>query len=232
MKNIKGKALVGLASTALLGGIVLGSVNVLAADEGVFPNTTVTVGFGDGHVENPDPQDGTLELSHIPGLIDFGDGHTAGTTLNATGTTTPANAYVTWVDDRDAGTGDTWSLKAKASALTSTDGTETIDSGSINLTLSDVTTWDADLSTDPQTRPAPNGTTVNNIAVPGVTQPGAAAISLDLDQPAVSLASTTTSARQGYGVKLEQVKLAVTTTADAAEKTFDGEITWTLDDTI
>lgn len=249
MKTIKGKALVGLASTAMLGGIILGSVPASAAVDSTLGDvgTDVTVGFGNGSRGNIDTTN-TLGLNYIPSQIDFGTGHVAGTAVARQGNITPSSdAYIALSDDRDrtgGGTDFEWKLTASASPLENSNRTKVINSGNITLGLGGTHRWNVVLDvpvSDPgtpqpgQERPEPSATTVD----PGDLNPDVITTTnavLPLDGTHVEIARMAVSERKGYAVKLNsaQLNLAATDTDSSfhAGTNYSGKITWTLSDTI
>lgn len=238
MKSLKGKVLVSLASVAILGGVTLGSVGAFADVSGSGAQTGVDVRFS-GTIEPPGTA-GNLQLNSVPAFVGFGTGavNTPNAPFVAGNAITShvgdlSDPYVKINDDRPTGGSESteWKLQADASSLTEvSSGTEVISNGSININSSDANTlkeW------TPGTAPnyTPGVVDDNSSYTTGVSK--ATTTTLPLGGGAQDIASTTTSARQGYAVKIDSMDLTVlSTNRSYAGKTFRGTITWTLTETV
>ncbi|MEO1770245.1 WxL domain-containing protein [Candidatus Enterococcus ferrettii] len=215
MKNLKQKVLIGLASTAMMGGICVGGIGALAADTA---DTPVKVTFDpDGHIVIPEDGD-DLSLRFVPALVDF-DTHTAGTAV--TSNVTLSNRYVALRDIRPGTSGTDWKLSAEASVLTSATSAA-INTGTIKLSVGDTLDWTEPLE--------PSSTNLGSVAA-GVTE--TASVTLPLGGSSVEVAKSSTGARQGFAVPIEamELNLAAADTNHPSD-TFEGNVTWTLSDTI
>lgn len=222
MTNLKGKVLVGLASVAVLGGVTVGSVGAFAATEGQTPTR---VQFEEeGHIITP-PNPGELSLVAVPALTDFAT-HEAGNAVSHTAVTSPATRYVGLHDDRpdSAGGAGTWKLTAKASELENiANTTQTINTGSIDVSVGTWNNWTMGEPVTTATSPTSTNITPNASAVR----------SLDLGGSSVDFGETTTSDRQGYALPIQSMTLNLASTQTSwSGQTFDGNITWTLSNTI
>ena len=225
MKILKGKAFVSLASLAILGGITVGSVGVFATDQ---IETPVRVQFEEpGEIIVP-PGREELSLVAVPDLTDF-DSHEAGNAVQHTAVTTPSTRYVGLHDDRPGSELDNgqWTLTAKASELENTaNSSVTIDSGNINVSVGTWNDWTMGTSVTTATTP-----TLSNIQAG--TGLNGSILPLTLDDTSYEVAKTDNSSRQGYALPIQSMELSLTTTdADWAGQTFEGNITWTLTNTI
>ncbi|MEO1769223.1 WxL domain-containing protein [Candidatus Enterococcus ferrettii] len=218
MKALKGKAVVSLASLAVLGGVGLGSIQAFALD------TPVKVQFqADGHITEPDPD--ALQLRFVPDLVDFGATHVAGNAVAQQVNTT--NKYVALYDGRDSG--NEWTLSASASNLANVASpTQVIDSGTIDVAVGTVKDWAA-----PSEPTSTNVTTdAANITVDSANVV-AGSVALSLDGTSKDIVKTNAGlADHGYALPISSMtlNLADSATASAAGQTYTGEITWALSD--
>ncbi|MGG5315458.1 WxL domain-containing protein [Enterococcus sp. AZ072] len=214
MKNLKQKVLVGLASTAMMGGICVGGIGAFAADTA---DTPVKVSFdADGHIVIPEDGD-DLSLRYVPALVDF-ETHTAGEAV--TSNVTLSNRYVALRDIRPGTSGTDWKLSAKASALASTSAT--ISTGSIKVSVGDTLDWTEPLE--------PTSSNLGGVAA-GVTE--TASVTLPLGGASLEIAQSSTGTRQGFAVPIQAMELNLAAAdTDHPSDTFEGNVTWTLSDTI
>lgn len=232
MKSLKGKMLVSLASVAMLGGVTLGSVGVFATQS--EDRTQVEVTFS-GETNPPVTPD-TLQLVSVPAFAAFGGANdtnntntiVAGTAISSrVGTLTSGYVKINDARNNAVTQGTDWALTASASPLV--DGGDTISNGSITLAsagLNDVKAWTPG---SPTMLPG----TVDTGAYGGLADfTKATSIDLPLDNSSMPVASATGSVQgEGYAVPIDSASLNITSTLSSyANRTFDGAITWTLDD--
>lgn len=221
MKDLKGKVLVGLASVSMLGGIALGSVQAFAD----FPNTGVEVQFNDDIVP-PDVDPGVLELRAVPGFANFQTMTAGDNTQQVNAGVITGSGHVKLNDGREDAdiTGNReWQLSASASELVS--GSDVIDDATIDIASTrDVEDWTSS-DTDPYDRGTLGG--------PTATQVTRQDMSLTTDGTSEWYAKTTAGEKQGYAVPYDSMQLTVPSAPESfAGKTFEGTITWTLNDTV
>lgn len=230
MTGLKGKVLVGLASTAMLGGIVLGGTQA-SADEVNSRDTDVAVGFSDNTIIEP-PAPNALELCAYPSAADFGNGNNLQDSNGNPNTSFEKEieyqggaALGIW-DGRSDEQGNTWELTGKASELKTAAG-ESIGSGSITFKHSlGVKNWmDGEYESLPGIRESASN--------PDVTSTAATELTLGAES-STAVASTTASVHgQGYAIPVESAKLTVPNIRrTVAGKQFSGKVTWTLNDTL
>lgn len=229
MTSLKGKVLVGLASTAMLGGIVLGGTQA-SADEVNSRDTDVTVGFSDNTIIDPDPN--ALELRAYPSAADFGNRNdlvaTDGNIIQSFEKEIEygAGAALGIYDGRSDEQGNTWELTGKASELKTTAG-ESIGSGAITFKHSlGVKNWlDGEYDSLPGIREADNAS--------DVTSTNATELTLGDESSTVVAGTSASIHRQGYAIPVESAKLTVPNIrSTVAGKQFSGKVTWTLNDTL
>ena len=238
MTNLKGKVLVGLASVAVLGGVTVGSVGAFA-DVAGSDSTRVQAKFRG--TNEPPVRPGTLQLNSVPTFVGFGTGadNTSNSAFHAgSGISSHvgdlSDPYVKINDERSSNPNDDpsteWTLEASASPLTSTDNIHEISNGNITLNSSgenSVKEWTPGINPNY----TPGQVDDSSSYTDGVTK--AESVPLQLDNTSREVAKTDMSARRGYAVKIDSMKLSVDSTqASYAGKTFEGTITWTLSDTI
>ncbi|MGY0354370.1 WxL domain-containing protein [Enterococcus avium] len=243
MTNLKGKVLVGLASVAVLGGVTVGSVGAFA-DVAGSDSTGVQAKFRG--TNEPPVNPGTLQLNSVPTFVGFGTGEVntpneafqAGEGITSH-TGELSDPYVKINDERSSSLdpddpnydpSTEWKLEASASPLRSTDSSHEISNGNITLNSSgenSVKEWTPGIYPNY----TPGQVDDSSSYTDGVTK--AESVPLQLDNTSREVAKTNMSARRGYAVKIDSMKLSVDSTqASYAGKTFEGTITWTLSDTI
>ncbi|MBX8937034.1 hypothetical protein HCH29_08955 [Enterococcus gilvus] len=208
----------------MLGGIVLGSMQVFADNS---LDTDVRMQFAaDGYTPEPNPDPTDLQLRFVPDAFDFGN------TLQATGsavTSAPqaVNKHVTMYDGRIA-TANNWKMEAKASVLTnSADSSRTINTGNVTVNIGKVMEW-----TDQN---APNAANVGTTPMANVTNQVVTGMDTNSDMvlpingsTSVEIArSTSVVPDKGYAVPINTAKLTVTGVLADAGHTYTGAITWT-----
>ena len=231
MRDLKGKVLVGLASVSMLGGIALGSVQAFAAQ--TSDETEVEVTFS-GET-NPPVTPNTLQLHSVPAFAAFGGANdSANSSLIVAGNAvtsrvgTLTSNYVKINDARNDSVtqGTDWELTASASPLV--EGADTISNGNITLASAGADTIKAWTPGSPTALP---GTVSGDYAgTATITKP--TSIVLPLDDTSVTVAEAANSVQgEGYAVPIDLASLNITSTlASYANRTFEGTITWTLDD--
>lgn len=232
MKDLKGKVLVGLASVSMLGGIALGSVQGFATQ--TSDETQVEVRFS-GET-NPPVTPNTLQLHAVPAFAAFGGPNdSANTNVIVAGNAvtsrvgTLTSNYVKINDARNNAVtqGTDWELTASASPLV--EGADSISNGNITLASAGADTIKAWTPGSPTALP---GTVSpgNYAGTATITKP--TSIVLPLDDTSVTVAEAVNSVQgEGYAVPIDSASLNITSTSTSyANRTFEGTITWTLDD--
>ena len=232
MKSLKGKMLVSLASVAMLGGVTLGSVGAFATQ--TSDDTRVEVTFS-GETNPPVTPD-TLQLHSVPAFAAFGGANdtnnpniiVAGTAVSSrVGTLTSGYVKINDARNNAVTQGTDWELTAKASPLVNAG--DTISNGNITLASAGANTIKAWTPGSPVALPG-TVSSGNYAGTATITKP--TSIVLPLDDSSVTVAEATNSVQgEGYAVPIDSASLNITSTLSSyANKTFEGAITWTLDD--
>lgn len=220
------KKVVGTLVLAMTAGAAL--LPLTAQATGVA-ETGVGIGFNSGpNTIIPGPYDDQLSLMVRPTAFQFGGTNATSETTKAYNQEEKAKQYIAAFEDRPTGEIGAWKLNAQLSKLTS--GSDEL-AATLNFNTKKISTFEI--------KKDENGmlpTTITALPVltdyTGTTVTGIEKVSLEAgaDESVMIIDAKADAGTGGFAAEVRNVQLLVTGKQDTDGKTFNGTVTWSLDD--